>query len=198
MISGVKNSSLSIKCTQGIVGRTWFLPGQSVLWIHKDILCCHDPMNEFTGGTPRHPAEGKRKKASFLSRSKEVRGSRKTQMKSYAEILLQTGWWQVGNSENSSEPWLWHLVGPMTCFLDGSDGKDSACNVRDPGSIHGSGRSPGGNLATHSSIPAWRIPWTEGPGRLQSMGSERVRHDWATNMTMGNTDIQNPSTTQNV
>ena len=35
--------------------------------------------------------------------------------------------------------------------------------------------------AAHSSSLAWRIPWTEKPGRLQSMGSQRVRHDWATN-----------------
>ena len=35
-------------------------------------------------------------------------------------------------------------------------------------------------MATHSSILAWKIPWTEKPGRLQSMGSQRVRHDWAT------------------
>ena len=35
-------------------------------------------------------------------------------------------------------------------------------------------------MATHSSILAWRIPWTEGPSRLESMGSQRVRHDWAT------------------
>ena len=34
-------------------------------------------------------------------------------------------------------------------------------------------------MATHSSILAWRIPWTEEPGRLQSMGSQRVRHDWS-------------------
>jgi len=34
--------------------------------------------------------------------------------------------------------------------------------------------------ATHSSIPDWRIPWTEKPGRLQSMGLQRVRHDLAT------------------
>ena len=34
--------------------------------------------------------------------------------------------------------------------------------------------------ATHSSILAWRIPWTEELGRLQSLGSQRVRHDWAT------------------
>ena len=32
-------------------------------------------------------------------------------------------------------------------------------------------------MATHSSILAWRIPWTEEPGELQSMGSQRVRHD---------------------
>ena len=32
-------------------------------------------------------------------------------------------------------------------------------------------------MATHSSIRAWRIPWTEEPGRLQSKGSQRVRHD---------------------
>ena len=32
-------------------------------------------------------------------------------------------------------------------------------------------------MATHSSVLAWRIPWTEEPGRLQSMGSQRVRHD---------------------
>ena len=36
-------------------------------------------------------------------------------------------------------------------------------------------------MATHSSIFAWRIPWTEKPGGLQSMGSQRVRHDWETN-----------------
>ena len=36
--------------------------------------------------------------------------------------------------------------------------------------------------ATHSSIHAWKIPWTEEPGGLQSMGSQRVRHDWATSV----------------
>ena len=41
------------------------------------------------------------------------------------------------------------------------------------------GRSPGGGMATHSSILAWRIPWTEEPGGLLSTGSQRVRHDWS-------------------
>jgi len=36
-------------------------------------------------------------------------------------------------------------------------------------------------MATHSSILAWRIPWTEEPDGLQSMGLQRVRHDWVTN-----------------
>ena len=35
-------------------------------------------------------------------------------------------------------------------------------------------------MATHSSIPAWRIPWTEEPGGLQFLGSQRVAHDWVT------------------
>ena len=35
-------------------------------------------------------------------------------------------------------------------------------------------------MAIHSSTIAWKIPWTEEPGRLQSMGSQRVRHDWET------------------
>ena len=38
-------------------------------------------------------------------------------------------------------------------------------------------------MAPHSSTLAWRIPWTEGPGRLQSMESLRVRHDWATSLS---------------
>ena len=39
-------------------------------------------------------------------------------------------------------------------------------------------------MASHSSTPAWRIPWTEEPGRLQSMGSLRVRHDWVTSLSL--------------
>ena len=39
-------------------------------------------------------------------------------------------------------------------------------------------------MATHSSLLAWRIPWTEEPCGLQSMGSQRLRHDWATNTSL--------------
>ena len=39
-------------------------------------------------------------------------------------------------------------------------------------------------MAPHSSTLAWKIPWTEEPGRLQSMGSLRVGHDWATSLSL--------------
>ena len=38
-------------------------------------------------------------------------------------------------------------------------------------------------MATHSNILAWNIPWTEEPGGLQSMGLQRVMHDWVTKQT---------------
>ena len=75
------------------------------------------------------------------------------------------------------------------CFPGGSVGKESTCNAGDLGLIPGSGRSPGeGSCLEDSmyscledfSILAWKIPWTEEPGRLQSMGSQRLRHDLAT------------------
>ena len=53
----------------------------------------------------------------------------------------------------------------------------NAGDIRDVGSIPGPGRSPGGGHGIHSSIPAWRIPWTEEPGGLQSIGSQRVTHN---------------------
>ena len=102
-------------------------------------------------------------------------------------------------------------------FPGGSEGKESACNAGDPGSIPGLGRSLGGGLgnplqyswaslvaqmvknlpamqelqetqvrslsqedpleegmATHSSIIAWRLPWTEEPGWLQSTGLQEL------------------------
>ena len=62
-------------------------------------------------------------------------------------------------------------------FPGGSDGKVSAYNVGDPGSIPGSGRSPGEGNGNHSSILAWKVSWTEEPGRLQSMGLQRVGHN---------------------
>ena len=57
----------------------------------------------------------------------------------------------------------------------GSDGKESTCSA---GALSLGQEDPlEKGLAIHSSILAWGIPWTEEPGRLQSMGSQKVRHD---------------------
>ena len=50
--------------------------------------------------------------------------------------------------------------------------KESVCNTGDPGLIPGLGRSLEKEMATHFSILAWRIPWAEEPGRLQSIGPQ--------------------------
>ena len=66
-----------------------------------------------------------------------------------------------------------------TLHLDlpgGSDGKASAYNAGDLGSIPGSGRSLEKEMATHSSTLARKIPWTEEPDGFLSMALHRVRH----------------------
>ena len=65
-----------------------------------------------------------------------------------------------------------------SCFLGSFNSKESACNVGDLVSIPGPEISLVKGMGTHSSRSlAWRIPWTEEPGRLQSMGSQRIGHD---------------------
>ena len=55
---------------------------------------------------------------------------------------------------------------------------ESAYNAGDPGLIPGSGRSPGEGNGNPLQYFAWRMPWTKEPGRLQSIGSQRVGQDW--------------------
>ena len=62
-------------------------------------------------------------------------------------------------------------------FPGGLDGKESTCNEGDLGSTLDLEDPLEEGMATHSGILTWRIPWTEEPGRLQSMGSQRIRHD---------------------
>ena len=67
-----------------------------------------------------------------------------------------------------------------TCILSfpgSSAGEESTCNVGDLGSIPGWEDPLEEGMAIHFSILAWRIPWTEKPGGLQSIGWQRVRHD---------------------
>jgi len=68
------------------------------------------------------------------------------------------------------------LLGLLQGFPGGSIGKESACNAGDPIQSLGQEDPPGSGkaMATHSSILAWRIPWTEEPGRLQSVGSQEL------------------------
>ena len=68
----------------------------------------------------------------------------------------------------------------MLSFIGGSVVKNPPVNAgdkRDTGSIPGSEDPLEKGMATHSSILAWRIPWTEEPGGLHSIGSQRVGHD---------------------
>ena len=62
----------------------------------------------------------------------------------------------------------------LECYTSvGSVSKESACGTGDPGSEDPLEKE----MATHSSILAWKISWTVEPGGLQSLGSQRVRHD---------------------
>ena len=63
-------------------------------------------------------------------------------------------------------------------FPHASDGKEPACSTGDPGFDPWVREYPlEKGMATHPSILAWRIPWTEDPSGLQSMGLQRVRHN---------------------
>ena len=66
----------------------------------------------------------------------------------------------------------------FSSFPSGSNDKESTCSMGDMGSVLGWEDPLEEGMATHSSIPAWRIPWTEESSRLQSIGWQRVGHDW--------------------
>ena len=68
-------------------------------------------------------------------------------------------------------------------FPGSSDSKVSAYNAETQVQSLGQENLLEKEMATHSSILALKIPWTEVPGRLQSMGSQRVGHDWVTSLS---------------
>ena len=73
------------------------------------------------------------------------------------------------------------FLNPLLGFSDGSVFKESTCNARDvgdTGSIPGSGQPPGGGNGNPLQYSCWKIPRTEEPGGLWSMGSQTVGHDW--------------------
>ena len=69
------------------------------------------------------------------------------------------------------------VAGPSQGALVVKNPPADAGDVREVSSIPGLGRSPVEVMATHSSFLAWRILWTEKPGRLPSLGLQRVRHN---------------------
>ena len=71
-------------------------------------------------------------------------------------ILNLSAWLKKKKKKLLSRVWLWD---PMNCSLEKA-------------------------MATHSSTLAWKIPWTEKPGRLQSMELLRIRHDWANSLSL--------------
>ena len=84
-------------------------------------------------------------------------------------------WWSRSQTQSQSLASEEHAVLSSTLlsgkgFPGNSDGKVSACNAGDLGWEDPMKKG----MATHSSILTWRIPWTEEPGRLQSMGSQRA------------------------
>ena len=80
---------------------------------------------------------------------------------------------------------------PLWGFPDGSTNKEPA--YQDVGSIPGSGRSPEKEMVTCSSTLGWNILWTEELCRIQSMGSQRVRHDWVYAQTLYDLNLLNLS-----
>ena len=76
--------------------------------------------------------------------------------------------------------WAWISSGPG--FAGGASGKEPACQCwrcKRGGFSPWVGKIPWKGMTAHFSILAWRIPWTEEPGRLQTRGLQRVRHDWS-------------------
>ena len=82
-----------------------------------------------------------------------------------------------------SELWIFQLFCSQKYVTNMLVVKNPPANTegtRDVGKIPRWERSPGGGNGNHSSILAWEIPWSEETGGLQSRGSQRLGHDWAT------------------
>ena len=101
---------------------------------------------------------------------------------------------RVGKEGNITPGWNalvqipMHIILPQYCIDDGFQKGLVAQTVKNPPAMRKTQVQSSGwkdplekEMATHSSIPAWIIPWTEEPGRLQSMELQRVRHNWANN-----------------
>ena len=85
----------------------------------------------------------------------------------YIKFMTVALWWGVSRRRLTKQTSTWAIIFILSIVL---------CNKY--------GYILEKAMAPHSSTLAWKIPWTEEPGRLQSMGSRRVRHDWATSLSL--------------
>ena len=85
--------------------------------------------------------------------------------------------WLILSYDSSGHPTI--ALREVLSFPGGSVGKNPFANAGDAGWSLDWGDPLEEEIAAHSSILGWKIPWTEEPGRLQSMASQRIRHDWA-------------------
>ena len=84
------------------------------------------------------------------------------------------------SQEAGQEVWYSHLLKNFPQFVVIPSGKETTCNAgdrRDADLILGWDGPLEEGMGTHSSVLAWKIPWMEEPGGLQSMGEQRARHD---------------------
>ena len=100
------------------------------------------------------------------------------------KILRARAWRPQVQIRPFEDPWCLVRFLPSAGVCEGLlqwlRGKESMCcagAARDAGSVPGWERSLEKEMAAHSSILVWRIPWTEEPGRLQPMGLQRAGHD---------------------
>ena len=89
-------------------------------------------------------------------------------------LLFYLSPWSTYHNGDTVSQWIFEIIMGLP---RGLSGKESTCNAGDMGLIPASGRSLGEEMATHSSILAWEIPWTEKPGEPQSLGLQRVGHN---------------------
>ena len=131
-------------------------------------------VNELPGeGKARTPGgrrrEGGSRRQADQTSQREWRGAT-------AEVNRESG---LGHQRRGNVTKAWVLIGAEVAESSevgrpwSLSGEEATCVAGDPGSIPVSGRSPAEGMPTHPSILAWRIPWSEEPGRLQSMGSKR-------------------------
>ena len=99
-------------------------------------------------------------------------------LKDDAVKVLHSIYWQIWNTQQWPEDWKKSVSIPIP-----KKGNAKECsNYHTIGLI--SHASTEKAMATHSSTLAWKIPWMEEPGRLQSMGWLRVKHDWSTSLSL--------------